>query len=505
MKKTFYKGSILVYALGVVSFVSILLLGLVQMIASQAKFGYDAVEREKAFQVVESCSQEYRWYLAHNTDGYTIEEVADFWERLDPLPWGLEADGRQWQIKNSMEVPFGECKAKIMNAPITTSKPVIVNFEGNTLRNPSIKKQIQVRFRRTSWSDYVVLSNEYASFDSKWKIKGRIMSNTGVKFDGVAYGRVYAGSESYEDSDGVSHLGVWSSQDLGISPNPPCEFNLTEGSCVFLGGKRFPVPKKDFEGIVVDLSAMRTAAKKPDGNTIDGCNYGGTNNCYFSNSGKVGKYITLKNDNTFDIITVKDYNSTSFAIKNTMGTASNFNIPDDGIIFVDDNVWIAGTLNDRRITIVAGGNGTSEGNIYVGMGDLKYTNKDGRDVLGLIANGSIAYTLDKKICNGTCVSDLNLEIDAAMIAKDGEIGRPGFNENCCGGGCALKKNRIDIYGSIVSNAFIQFADSKDCPGKGIKDVGFDIKKIEYDNNLYLNPPPFFPTDVYYTADLWNEL
>lgn len=242
-----YQGSVLVYALGIITLVSILLLGLVQLITSQARSGYDTVAREKAFQMTETCAQEYRWYLAHNTDGHTIEEVADFWSSTDPKPRGLDAP-YIWDVKTPTDFVIGKCTAEITNAPITPSKPVLVKFEGYAIEKPEIKKRIQVRFRRTSWSDYVVLSNEYANFDSNWDIKGKIMSNAGVRFDGVAHGRVYAGSSSYFDPvTSLNKPGVWSSQPMGIAPDPSCEFNTEKDSCVFLGGKRYPIRKRIFQ------------------------------------------------------------------------------------------------------------------------------------------------------------------------------------------------------------------------------------------------------------------
>lgn len=498
MREKYKQGSVIAYALGVISFVSILLLGLVQLIASQARFAQDTVIREKAFQITETCAQEYRWYLAHNTDGFTIEEVEEFWNNTVDVPRGLGSDPFEWDSKTASGVVIGKCSAKIINAPITPAKPVIVNFRGSTPEKPDIKKEIQVRFRRTSWSDYVVLSNEYANFDSKWDIKGKIMSNTGVHFDGVAHSRVYAGSATYFDpSVGANKEGVWSAQ----ATLNGCEYNAEKGSCVFLGGKRYPIPQKDFSGIAVDLNAMKQSAQKPSGATINTCYYGTSNNCYFDVPvGKAGKHLTFRSDGKFDIVTVKDVKSNSNDIKNEdSASKQTLNIPEEGIIFIGGNVWVDGEINGNRVTVVSG-EGT--GDIYVGSGNLKYANRDGQDVIGLIAKGNILLTSEKKNCGSSCT---DLEIDAAMVAKDGKIGKQDYNPNCCGVGCETQKNRIDIYGSVVSNQFIEFTLAKFCNGNSDTKIGFQTKNIEYDNNLYINPPPFFPSDVYYSVDSWKEL
>lgn len=510
MKKN-KKGSILAYALGVIAFVSILLLGLVQLITSQARFGYDTVNREKAFEIVESCAHEYRWYLAHNTDGHTIDEVEEFWNKTGAdSPRGLrDNDYYPWDIKDPGGANLGHCKAHIVTPNVNVNTPIVVEFEGYSYDNPNIKKKLSLRFRRTSWSDYVVLSNEFASFDSSWVISGKVMSNTGVHFEGVANGKVYAGSATYFDPtigpSGENKPGVWTSHPVNPNPPPVCEFNTAKGKCVFGGGKRYPVPKKDFAGIAVNLGVMRSYAKYPSDTTIDKCQYGATrNNCYFSATGKEGVHLTFKDngygEGTFEIVTVKDVKSNSNDIKNEISTTKKeYDIPENGIIFVDDTMWVDGKINGNRVTVVAAG---AVGNIYIGNGNLKYVNRDNNETLGLIAQKDILLTSEKNICDGSC-SDL--EIDAAMVAKDGMIGKKNFNPNCCGVGCESQKNRIDVYGSVVSNKFLEFAASKECSGHSIAKMGFQIKNIEYDNNLFLNPPPFFPSDVYYTVDSWEEI
>ena len=496
--RTKRKGAILVYALGIITVVSIVLLGLVSLIVSQAKSGYDVVAREKAFQTAESCTQEYRWYLAHNTEGQTIEEVLTFWNSTTPEPRG-KSSAFVWDVKNPEDEIIGKCSARITILPIISSQPVTVEITGWMPEKPHITKKISVRFRRTSWSDYVVLTNEHAFFDNKWNITGRIMSNIGVQFDGVAHSRVYAGSASYYDPlSGLNKPGVWTSQ--GMSVDPPCEYNSVEGSCVFLGGKRYPVPQKDFAGIAVDLGVMKTASMTAGWTAANPCSYGSINRCYFDvPAGKEGKHITLRNDGKFDIVTVRDVKNDSNDIRSEEGASRmTRDIPQDGIIFIGGTVWVDGLINHSRVTIVAG---EGQGNIYIGSGNLRYTNRDGTDVIGLIAKGNILLTSEKVGCP-TCD---DLEINAAMVAKDGKVGKENFNPNCCGSGCERQKNQIDIYGSVVSNKFVEFTASKACNGHGLAQMGYRTKNIVYDNNLFVNPPPFFPSDVYYTLDQWDEL
>ena len=64
-------------------------------------------------------------------------------------------------------------------------------------------------------------------------------------------------------------------------------------------------------------------------------------------------------------------------------------IPDKGIIFVANNAWVEGTINNRRVSVVAAElpdepNYTGGAkNIFLGINNLLYSNTDGKDVIGL--------------------------------------------------------------------------------------------------------------------------
>ena len=52
---------------------------------------------------------------------------------------------------------------------------------------------------------------------------------------------------------------------------------------------------------------------------------------------------------------------------------------------------------------------------------MKYTNTNGNDVLGLIAQGNV---------NVGMVSDDSFEIDGALMAENGRVGRFYYNSSC---------------------------------------------------------------------------
>jgi hypothetical protein len=70
--------------------------------------------------------------------------------------------------------------------------------------------------------------------------------------------------------------------------------------------------------------------------------------------------------------------------------------------------------------------------------DLKYTNYDGRDAIGLIAQRNILIGLK---------SSNILRIDGVLVAQKGRIGRHHYSSEC---GSEYKREKITIYGSLIT-------------------------------------------------------
>lgn len=482
------QGTAIAYGLIMIAAISIILFSMIQFVVSQVKYSYYVESRAKAFQIAEAGVYFYRWYLAHQTDGRTTMQVQDFWQNGNPLCVG-EGNECEYSYKDPSGGDIGAYRISVTQ-PAANSSTVTVVSEGWIYQHPEVIRTIKARLRRPAWSDYAVLTNEFSHFDATWAIKGKVMSNTGVHYDGVAYNVVSAGLSKYLDSEtGIEEPGVWTSW-LN-------EFNTIQNSDVFLAGKRFPVVQKDFTGATIDMGMMKTEAQKPNGTTINGCsiNIPASNGCYFDLDSGVGRHIELNTNGTFSISTVKSIKNNSNSIK-TESSSSTFTIPNNGLIFVNGSVWIEGAINNSRVTIVSaalpvGGN---YANMYIGMGNLTYTNFDAKDVIGLISQGDIEYTED---------GPSDLVIDAALLAQNGGLIKKDYNPNCCGVGCEENKNNIGIFGSVSSNKSLAFSVVKACNNE--KAIGFQGRQISYDNNLLYFPPPFFPSDSLYSIDLWEEL
>ena len=165
---------------------------------------------------------------------------------------------------------------------------------------------------------------------------------------------------------------------------------------------------------------------------------------------------------------------------------ANYTFPANGLIFVEDHVWVNGTINGARITIGAAkfpDNSSTRKHINV-TNDIRYTNYDGTDVIGLIAQGDINVGL---------VSEDDLRVDAGMIAKNGRIGWYAYSE------CSPNQitTLLTTYGMLGTNQRSGF---------WYGDSGYETRNYIYDANLLYAPPPSFPltADQYITIS-WEEV
>ncbi len=89
------QGSVLAYGLVIMFMISIILTSIIGFVASQTKYALQVHAKEQAFQIAETGIHFYRWYLAHQVEGRTAQQVADFWE--NPTRWNtLIQEETQW-------------------------------------------------------------------------------------------------------------------------------------------------------------------------------------------------------------------------------------------------------------------------------------------------------------------------------------------------------------------------------------------------------------------------
>ena len=145
--------------------------------------------------------------------------------------------------------------------------------------------------------------------------------------------------------------------------------------------------------------------------------------------------------------------------------------------------WITGTFNYQA-------NHRKFKNIIINN-DLSYTNYDGTDSIGLVAQGGVMVGM---------ISDDNLKIDGALMAQHNKVGRFFYS----GSGCTYgHRSIISLYGMIASYSRYGFAfvDSH-----GNFSSGYVTRNINYDANLLYAPPPEFPlTSDQYQILSWQEV
>jgi hypothetical protein len=514
------RGSALVYALMIMFAVSVILTSLIGFIVSQTKYGFQVAAKESSLQISESGMNFYRWYLAHMVEGKTAKQIQDFWLTGNPLGVATPYEAEYFD-------PGGTAIGKyslVVTPPPAGSTMVIVNATGWTYRYPNSKRHIRVRFRRPSWSENMVVANDVMRFGEGTVISGKVHSNQGIRFDGVAHNLVTSSVASYNDpdhSDSNKEFGVHTH----VNVPPTAGVNNTYRSLeappavvpsrpdVFQAGRSFPVPTVDFTGVLADLNVMKTEAQTGAGK-------------YFDATG-VGRNIILKTDGTFDSCTVSSFDAITNGITNYKGTitaavspyngtngnactmpvctvgafvwvsnanhnkgkctidASNNPIPAESVIFVENNVWLEGKVDNKHVTIVAADitSGSGAKNVFIGK-DITYANTDGKDIIGVIAQNDVEIIQN---------SNNILTINAALLAQNGRIGRDNY-------GTSDHKSTITVSGAMATNKRYGFSWTN-----GVSSWGYTTRNLYYDNNLLYFPPPYFPTGTQYLMDLWEEL
>lgn len=467
------KGSILAYALIIISIASIFLTASLKVVVSNMKFGINRESKEESLQVAEAGIYFYRWYLAHKVAGLTKKQIRQFW-----------SSGTAYGVGTSYQDDFNGIGMYSISVvpPDPNSTIVVVESTGWTYKFPNLKRTVKVRFRQPSWSEYSVLCDSDIRFGAGTDVFGPLHSNGGVRFDAVAHNIVSSGVASYDDPDhtGGDEFGVHT-HDAPTDPLPPSA--VPSRSDVFMAGRAFPVPVKDFNSVLSDMADMKTEAGCANVGTYCPGNANGAivsaNGIYFNNAG-YGRHIELRTDGTMRVYRVTNYNTTSNDWTSRSAYTS-YTIPNNGVVFVEDNVWIDGQISGKKITIVSADlSGGGDRDIFI-KNDLRYTNYDGSDIIGLVAQRDLEVTRG---------SEEDLRIDGALLAQSGRVGRDAFSS-------FYNRDEITVNGSIVTKLRYGFAYTDG--------TGYITRNIIFDNNLLYYPPPYFPTGTEYAIDSWEEL
>jgi hypothetical protein len=472
------------FSLGVLIFATVVVIlatGFVFLAVSFLQLSVRSFNKTLAFSMAEAGVEYYRWHLAH--------DPVDYYDGQGSTSTGPYV--HDYYNKNGQLI--GRF-ALTITPPATGTTVVTIRSEGTVVADPSIKKIIEVRMGIPSFATYAVAANDVMRFGTGTEVFGEIISNYGIRFDGIAHNLVKSAVATYDDPDhgGQDEFGVHTHSGTA-DPLPPA--SVPDRPDVFMVGREFPVPAVDFAGITQDLADLRTLAQS-----------GGY---YASSSGAQGYNLVISPSGTYSVYrvtaTVPAPNGcTNTSNQDGWGTWSiqsetlhaSGTIPANGIFFFEDNVWVRGTVSSSRVTVASGrfpDNPSTRTSITVNE-DVRYTYYDGRDAIAFIAQEDFNV--------GLYSNDI-LRIDGAIIAQNGRIGRYYYsppnnqsNNNRCGP--TVVRQRIILYGMIASDERYGFGYTDS--------TGYQTRELIYDANLMYGPPSGFPlVGDQYVQISWEEI
>jgi type II secretory pathway pseudopilin PulG len=417
-----------------------LITALISLSLSNLKLAELNNKKISAMSIAEAGINYYLWHLAHDDsdycDGNTCSGVA---------PYGPY----NHTYYNQAGVSIGTYDLYI-TPPSVDRQVVIVKSTGKVSgRSPS--KTIVAELAIPSFTKYTLLSsNEQLWVGDGEKINGSVhVNNSGLYNEGEIVG------------DASSTEKTYASWNWGTQPG-------VSGPGLFDASKMFPVPAVNMNQVSVDIVEMKTMA--------------GLSGHYITTSNSKGYHIVLKSNN-YDLYKVSKFDANNLTIT-TQTSVGNYLYPANGLIFVSDNLWVDGTVNDAKITIVAADPTASQNQMkrIIIPNKIMYTNYDGRDKIGLVTQTDILLAKDVPT---------DMEIDAAMIAKSGQIRINDFGQI---------KNRIRVYGSMAHNGGLLWTYAS---GSTILS-GYRYTVTDMDPYNILNPPPEFPKTGTYSVLSWRE-
>jgi hypothetical protein len=429
--------------------------------------------KTSAFSIAEAGVEYYRWHLAH--------AALDFWDGHGATSTGPYVH----TYYDKQGTAIGTFSLDITPPP-TGSTIVTIKSTGKVFGDTSVTKSIQVKLGIPSLAKYSAVANDNMRFGAGTEVYGELMSNKGIRFDAVAHNVVKSALPSYTDPDSPydNAFGVHT-HTAPADPSPPAA--VPNRPTVFMAGRQFPIPLVSFAGLSQNLSSLRAQAT--------------SSGFYATSSGSYGFELVFGASSTYQVYKVTALESPPRRCTNTnnqdgWGTWSvrtrtafkNGTIPENGIFFFEDNLWVRGQINNSRVTVVSGrltGIASTYTSITVNS-DLLYTNYDGKDSIGLIA---------EKHINIGMMSEDDLRIDGALVAQNGRVGRYYYESDC-----SPYNNRqtITSYGMIATNVRYGFAYTDGS--------GYATRNLIYDANFLYGPPPSFPLSASnYVQVSWEEI
>lgn len=475
-------GYVLILALLILTAIGIAAAALLTQVLTNQQH----VIRDRAYTqslaVAEAGLNQYLWMVASGTssqsNGFAIAGNT-----------GPDPRFKQFNLTDIYDDSVKGTYAIQVTAPTAQDSRILVTATGQAISPADVPRTVTAHLGRPSFSEYLLLTNEEVwiggPLSRVWH--GKTHSNTGICIDTANItDPITSANATYNSAMfGSTHDGVWSGTQYTVPLNDPSRALW-----------KYPVPAISFTTVTSDFARLNGLAV---GNGI---------NLPYSTSSAHGStqgwYIKLLPNEHYRIRRVTDETETAsgyggdltLVVPSSPIPSGDLPYPTNGVIYVNDNVWVEGKSVDGRLTIASSGQLNAPGltaatSIHV-VDDLTYHEKDGTVAIGLIAQKNVEIPAYAPWFEGDHVSHQDMEIDAALIAQQGkeyvtaaDLGGP-------------TRDMLTIYGSVSSNQR-PYRYNTETHG------GFVNGSNTYDPWLLHNPPPYFPTVGTYQILDWREL
>ncbi len=433
--------------------------GLASYILSQNRMQTKTTGDAKAFAIAEAGLSYYHWYLQHNPGDITHGTGA-------PGPYVIPYNDPEGGVVGNMSLNI------VGNTACGETTSIDIRSTGTVTDGSGGSRTVVGRYAQPTVATYAYVLNDSVWAGSDRTINGPYHSNGGIRMDGTANAPV------------TSSLTSWlCTSSFGCSPNQTKDGVWGAGPNQTLWS--YPTPQIDFAGIAADFTALKTLAQAEglylprysSGNS-NGAAYWKGYHLIFNANGTV----TVRRVTSTTQLNVTPVNSSDPSWDRTLiQNETNFNTyaisTACGLIFVEDNVWVEGTI-PSKVTLVAANVTTTgvEANAYI-KGNIAYGTTDGTDGLTLIAEHNVLVTPD---------SPTNMTLNGIFIAQGGAFGR---NLYSCSGSYE-PKGTLTILGTTVSNKRTGTRWTNGCGGGD--DAGYQTRVDAFDRKLATDPPPFTP-------------
>lgn len=447
-------GAVFLTVLGALSSVT-----LIQNKAQNASTG-----RVRALALAEAGLEYYRWYLAHNPGDLTNGTGA-------PGPYEIDYHDPEGGVTGTFTLD-------ITDSSYCGQPPAAIDIAstGAPDDGTNVTRTIHGRYAQPTVALYSYVLNDSVWAGADRVISGPYHSNGGIRMDGTTNAPV------------TSSLSSWlCTSAFGCSPNQTV--NGVFGTGPNQGLWSYPVPQVDFAGISADFSYLKTVAQS-SGRYLPRYSTGSSNSAAWDK----GYHLIFNSNGTVTVRRVSNATSLNVTPLNSAdGTTDRSLIGNEtlyatytlssscGLIFVEDKVWIEGTVSGKVTVVAANVTDTGVTPNVILNGNITYA--DSSSGLTVIGAHNILIAPN---------SPQTMTLNGVFIAQDGAFGRNLYLNNSRNDCNATYEPRtsLTIHGTTVSNKRTGTKWVNGC-GTG-SDAGYQSRTDAYDRILATDPPPFTP-------------